>query len=281
MHMSGLFIGRPVMTTLVMLAILLFGVAGYRRPPVRDPPNVGFPTVLVTAQLPGANPETMASAVATPLEKEFSTIAGLDSMSSTSAQGSTSITLQFNLGRDIDAAAQDVQAAIAKTAPQLPRDMPAPPSYRKVNPADQPVLYMALSSPVLPLSQVDEYAQTLVAQRVSMVGGVSQVQVFGSQKYAVRAQLDPSALATRNIGIDEVAAAIQGGNVNLPTGTLYGSFKAFTVQARGQLTDAAQYMPLIVSYRDGSPVRLKDIGRAIDSVENDKVASWYKGTRAG
>ncbi|HLB25651.1 MAG TPA: efflux RND transporter permease subunit [Nitrospirota bacterium] len=280
MHMSGLFIRRPVMTTLVMLAILLFGVAGYRRLPVSDLPNVDFPTVLVTAQLPGANPETMASAVATPLEKEFSTIAGLDSMSSTSAQGSTSITLQFNLGRDIDAAAQDVQAAIAKTAPQLPRDMPAPPSYRKVNPADQPVLYMALSSPVLPLSQVDEYAQTLVAQRVSMVGGVSQVQVFGSQKYAVRAQLDPSALATRNIGIDEVAAAIQGGNVNLPTGTLYGSFKAFTVQARGQLTDAAQYMPLIVSYRDGSPVRLKDIGRAIDSVENDKVASWYNGTRA-
>jgi len=280
MNISELFIKRPVMTTLVMLAILIFGLTAYKTLPVSDLPNVDFPTVLVTASLPGASPETMASAVATPLEKQFSTIAGIDNMSSTSALGVTSITVQFSLDRNIDAAAQDIQAMIAKSASQLPKDMPSPPSYQKVNPADQPILYMAVSSPTLPLYTVDEYAETYIAQRISMISGVAQVQVFGAQKYAVRVQLDPNALATRKIGIDEVAAAIQQGNVTLPTGTLYGRNKAFTVEATGQLNNAAAYRPLIVAYRGGAPVRLQELGRVKDSVENDKVASWYVDTRA-
>ncbi|MGH9555019.1 MAG: efflux RND transporter permease subunit, partial [Terriglobales bacterium] len=280
MNVSELFIRRPVTTTLVMLAFLLFGIMGYRVLPVSDLPNVDFPTIVVNASLPGASPETMASAVATPLERQFSTIAGLDSMNSTSGQGFSSVTLQFNLGRDIDAAAQDVQAAIAKTSAQLPPDMPTPPSYQKVNPADQPILYLALHSPTLPLSTVDEYAQTFVAQRISMVSGVAQVQVFGSQKYAVRAQLDPKALATRQIGIDEVAAAVRSGNSNLPTGTLWGAQRAFTVESNGQLTQASAYRPLVVAYRNGNPVRLEELGRVIDSVENDKAAGWFTDRRA-
>ncbi|MGD8376418.1 MAG: efflux RND transporter permease subunit [Acidobacteriota bacterium] len=275
MNIANLFIRRPVMTTLVMLAILLFGIMAYRLLPVSDLPNVDFPTIQVSAALPGASPETMASSVATPLERQFSTIAGLDSMSSTSALGSTQIVLQFSLSRDLDAAAQDVQAAIAKTAPQLPPDMPSPPSYQKVNPADQPILYIALTSPTLPLWTLDEYGQTQMAQRISTISGVAQVFVYGSQKYAVRVQLDPRALASRGIGIDEVAGAIQTGNVNLPTGILFGEHKAFTVEADGQLTEAEAYLPLIVAYRDGAPVRLRDLGRVIDSVENDKTAAWY------
>ena len=280
MNIPELFIRRPVMTTLVMLAILLFGVMGYRHLPVSDLPNVDFPTLLVTANLPGASPETMASSVATPLEKQFSTIAGIDSMTSSSGIGLTQITLTFSLSRNIDAAAQDVQAAIAKAASQLPRDMPSPPSYQKVNPADQPILYFALYSPTLPLSMVDEYAQTFIAQRISMISGVAQVLVFGSQKYAVRVRLDPDSMAARGIGIDEVAGAIEQGNVNLPTGTLSGPHQAFTVETRGQLMEADAYRPLVVAYRNGSPVRLQDIGTVVDSVENDKVASWYKTTRA-
>src|SRR5947207_12601289 len=214
----------------------------------------------------------MATAVATPLEKQSSAIAGVDSMTSSNTLGSTQITVQFTLSRNIDAAAQDVQAAIAKTARDLPADMPAPPSYQKVNPADQPVLYIAMSSPTLKLSQVDEYAQTTIAQQISTVSGVAQVQVNGSQKYAVRAQLDPRAMATRKIGIDEVRSAIQNGNVNMPTGTLFGQHSAFTIQASGQLTDADRFRPLVVAYRNGSPVRLADIGLVTDSVENDKTA---------
>jgi HAE1 family hydrophobic/amphiphilic exporter-1 len=278
-NIAELHIRRPVMTTLVMLGILLFGIMAYRHLPVSDLPNVDFPTVLVTASLPGASPETMASSVATPLEKEFSTIAGLDSMSSVNALGMSQITLQFALNRDIDAAAQDVQAAISKAARQLPPDLPSPPSYQKVNPADQPVLYLALTSPTLPLYQVDEYAQTIMAQRISMVSGVAQVQVFGTQKFAVRIQLDPKALTYRGLGIDEVADAVKKANVNLPTGTLYGMHQAFMVQATGQLTTAAPYRPLIVAYRGGQPVRLQDLGQVIDSVENDKIASWYKMNR--
>ncbi len=275
MNIADLFIRRPITTVLLMLAILLFGVTAYQRLPVSDLPNVDFPTILVAASVPGASPETMASAVATPLERQFSTIAGVDSMTSTNALGNTLITLQFSLSRDIDAAAQDVQAAISRAARQLPPDMPSPPSFQKVNPADQPVLYLALSSQTLPLSAVDEYGETLLAQRISMISGVAQVQVFGSQKYAVRVQVDPRAMATRAIGIDEVANGISSANVNLPTGTLWGSERAFTVQATGQLKDAAAYRPLIVAYRNGSPVRLEDIGTVIDSVENNKVASWY------
>jgi HAE1 family hydrophobic/amphiphilic exporter-1 len=268
------------MTTLVMLGILLFGIMGFRLLPVSELPNVDFPTIQVSASLPGANPDTMAAAVATPLERQFTTIAGVDSMTSSSAQGLTSITIQFSLDRNIDAAAQDVQAAIAKAQSQLPPGMPTPPSYQKVNPADQPILFLALSSPTLPLYTVDEYAQTLLAQRISTVSGVAQVQVFGAQKYAVRVQLDPNALASRGIGIDEVRSAVAQGNVNLPTGTLYGSHQAFSVQATGQLTDAAAYRPLIVAYRNGAPVRLEQLGRVIDSVQNNKVASWYNNTRA-
>ena len=280
MNISELFIRRPIMTTLVMMAIVLFGIIGYKLLPVNDLPNVDFPTILVSAGLPGASPETMASAVAIPLERQFSTIAGIDSMSSTNAQGIAQITLQFTLDRDIDAAAQDVQAMIAKAAPQLPSNMPTPPSYRKVNPADQPILYLALSSPTLPLSTVNEYADTFIAQRISMLSGVAQVQIFGSQKYAVRIQIDPRALAYRGIGINEISEAVQEGNVELPTGTLYGPDKAFVVQANGQLYDASAYRPLIVAYRNGSPVHLEELGRVIDSVENDKVASWYNNTRA-
>ncbi|MDH7500228.1 MAG: efflux RND transporter permease subunit, partial [candidate division NC10 bacterium] len=248
--------------------------------PVSDLPNVDFPTLQVQASLPGASPETMASAVATPLERQFSTIAGLDSMNSTNGLGVTQITLQFNLDRDIDAAAQDVQAAITKAQKQLPQDMPAPPSYQKVNPADQPVLYLSLSSPTLRLSTVNEYAHSFIAPRISMISGVAQVQLFGSQKYAVRAQLNPEALAARSIGIDEVAAAVSQANVNLPTGILSGTHQAYTVEASGQLTTAALYRPIIVAYRNGQPVRLEELGRVIDSVENDKVASWYNDTRA-
>ncbi len=278
MSISDLFIRRPVATTLVMGGILVFGILGYKQLPVSDLPTVDFPTINVSASLPGASPETMASAVATPLEKQFSTIAGLDSMTSSSAQGSTSIVLQFALDRNIDAAAQDVQASIAKTMNQLPQNI-LPPSYQKVNPADSPILFFALMSPSLPLSTLDEYGQTLMAQRISMVSGVAQVQVYGSQKYAVRMLLDPNALASRGIGIDEVANAISNGNVNLPTGILWGTNKAFTVQASGQLQNASAFRPLIVTYRNGSPVRLGDLGDVLDSVQNDKVAAWYNDSR--
>jgi HAE1 family hydrophobic/amphiphilic exporter-1 len=276
---TQLFIRRPITTTLIMAAILLFGIFAYRLLPVSDLPNVDFPTIQVNASLPGASPETMGSAVALPLEKQFSTIAGLDSMTSSSALGSTSITLQFALDRNIDAAAQDVQAMIAKTLSQLPPELPTPPSYQKVNPADQPVLYLSLNSPTMRLSDVDEYAETTVAQRISMVSGVAQVQVFGAQKYAVRAQIDPRALAVHQIGIDDVENAIRNANVNLPTGTLYGHSTAYTVQATGQLLNANQYRNLIVAYRNGSPVRLDEVGRVFDSVENDKTASWFNGRR--
>ena len=275
MSIAELFIKRPVMTTLVMLAILLFGVMAYRVLPVSDLPNVDFPTIQVSASLPGANPDTMASAVATPLEKQFSTIAGLDSMTSSSTQGNSQITLQFNLSRNLDAAAQDVQSMIAKAARDLPQNMPTPPSYQKVNPADQPILYLSLSSPTLRLSDVDEYAETLIAQRVSMINGVAQVSVYGAQKYAVHVKLNPTAMASRQIGIDEVASAIVNGNVDQPTGTLYGAHQAFVVQANGQLEKAADYAPLIVDYRNGAPVRLRDLGQVVDGVENDKTASWF------
>jgi HAE1 family hydrophobic/amphiphilic exporter-1 len=277
---AELFIRRPVMTTLVMSGVVVFGVMGYRLLPVSDLPNVDFPTISVSAALPGASPETMASSVATPLEREFSTIAGIDSMTSSSVLGNTQITLQFNLSRDIDAAAQDVQAAIARATRRLPPDMPNPPSYRKVNPADQAVLYLALTSPSLPLYTLNEYADTLMAQRISMVNGVAQVSVYGAQKFAVRVQLDPEQLASRQIGIDEVAQAIENANVNLPTGTLFGPQTALTIEATGQLMDAAAYRPLIVAYRDGNPVRLEELGRVVDSVENDKTAAWYADERA-
>jgi HAE1 family hydrophobic/amphiphilic exporter-1 len=242
-------------------------------------PNVDFPTIQVTGELPGASPETMASAVATVLERQFSTIAGIDEMSSVSGQGVTRITIQFALDRDIDAAAQDVNSAIASAARQLPATMPAPPSFRKVNPADFPVYYLALTSETMPLSTVNEYAETYLAQRISTINGVAQVQVFGQQKYAVRVQVDPNAMAARGVGINEVEQAVANANVNLPTGTLYGKDRMFAVQATGQLQDAAAFRPIIVAYRNGSPVRLQELGRVIDNVQNDKLAAWFKGKR--
>jgi len=280
MNIADPFIRRPIMTSLVMVAIFIFGAVSYFRLPVNDLPNVDFPTIQVSANLPGANPDTMAAAVATPLENQLSTIPGVDSMTSNSGVGSTRITLQFDLDRDIDAAAQDVQAAISAATRSLPKNMPTPPSFRKVNPADHPVLYLALSSPTLPLSAVDEYAQTLIGQRLSTITGVAQVNVYGSQKFAVRAQLDPRALASRGIGINEVAAAISDANVNLPTGVLDGAKQAFTIEANGQMFKAAAYRQMVVAYREGSPIRLEELGRVIDSVENTRIAGWYNSTRA-
>ncbi len=279
MSIPELFIRRPVATILVMFGILVVGVAGYRALPVSDLPNVDYPTIQVSVNLPGANPETMAAAVALPLEKQFSTIAGLDSMSSQNFLGKTNITMQFVLSRDIDGAAQDVQAAITQASRNLPQNLPAPPAFSKVNPADFPVLFLVLTSPTLPLSTVDEYAETLIAQSISTVNGVAQVQVFGGQKYAVRVQADPQALATRQIGIDEVEQSLEEGNVNLPTGTLWGPHQAVNVEATGQLFTAPDYAHLIVAYRNGSPVRISDIGRVIDGVENDKTAAWFNGVR--
>src|ERR1700726_4170912 len=279
MSIPELFIRRPVATVLVMFGILLVGVAGCRALPGSDLPNADYPTIQVQGNPPGAHPDTMAAAVALPLEKQFSTIAGLDSMSSRTFLGKTNITLQFILSRNIDGAAQDVQAAITKASRGLPQNMPAPPSFNKVNPADFPVLFLVMSSPTLPLSTVDEYAETLISQSVSTVNGVAQVQVWGGQKYAVRAQVDPQAMATRQIGIDEVEKALNEGNVNMPTGTLWGPHQAVNVEATGQLFTAPDYAPLIVAYRNGSPVRLSDIGHVIDGVENDKTAASYNGVR--
>jgi HAE1 family hydrophobic/amphiphilic exporter-1 len=280
MNIAEIFIRRPVMTTLVMIAILLFGVMAYRQLPVSDLPNVDFPTIQVSASLPGASPETMAASVATPLERQFSTISGLDSMTSSSSLGSTNVTLQFNLARNLDAAAQDVQAAIAAAGRQLPPNMPAPPSYNKVNPADQPVIYLALSSETMPMNQLDEYAETLMAQRISTVQGVAQVQVYGAQKYAVRIQLDPREIATRGVGIDEVVSAVRSSNVNLPTGVLYGPYTNYTIQANGQLFKAADYRRVTVAWRNGAPVHLEEIGRVLDDVENNQSAAWFRGKPA-
>src|SRR5580704_15484980 len=275
MNFSETFIRRPIATSLMMAAIALFGLVAYRSLPVSDLPNVDFPTLLVTASLPGASPDTMASAVATPLENQFSNISGLDSMTSTNSLGSTQVTLEFVLNKSLDGAAVDVQSAITQAARLLPTGMPTPPTFTKVNPADQPILYLAITSQTLPLWTLDEYAETRIAQRISMVSGVAQVQVLGAQKYAVHAQVDPHLLASRQIGINEVQTALSGWNVNLPTGSIIGPQRAFTLQATGQLMSAAQYRPLIVAYRNGSPVRMEQLGNVIDSVEDDKTASWF------
>ncbi|HVL16205.1 MAG TPA: efflux RND transporter permease subunit, partial [Gemmata sp.] len=275
MNISRPFILRPVMTTLLTVGVVLCGALGYTSLAVDALPRVDFPTIQVTAALPGASPETMASSVATPLEKEFTAIPGLEKVSSVSALGSTSITLEFSLDRDIDAAALDVQSAISKASRSLPPDMPSDPSFRKVNPADFSILVLALRSDTLPLYEVNEYAETLLAQRLSMVQGVAQVVVFGQQKRAVRVQVDPDVLAARRIGIDEVSGAIRDANVNLPTGTFQGRQRAFNIQSSGQLMSAREYRPVIVAYRNGKPVRLGEIGAVTDGVENDKLAAWF------
>ena len=280
MNISSLFIRRPVATILVMFGILLAGGMGYRLMPVADLPTVDFPTISVTATLAGASPETMAASVATPLEKEFSTIAGLDSMTSSNSLGISRITLQFDLSQNIDSAAQDVQSAISRVQRRLPSDMTSPPSFRKVNPADFPIFFLAVSSDTLLLSDVTEYAENFIGQRLSMVSGVAQVQVFGSQKYAVRVQADPQAMAVRGIGIDEVGNALSTGNVNLPVGTMQGPYMEYTLQSSGKLMNAEAYRPLIVAWRNGAPVRLEEIATVSDSVENDRRISWFDGTPA-
>ncbi len=278
MNLSEPFIKRPVMTTLLMAGILVFGLVAYRTLPVSDLPPVDYPTISVSASVPGASPTTMAASVATPLEKQFSTIAGLEVITSTSFQGNTQIALQFALDRDIDAAASDVQAAITQTIRQLPQNI-VPPTYQKVDPSQSPIIVYALTSASLKLSQLDEFGQVTIGQRLSTVEGVAQVQVYGSQKYAVRIQLDPQAMAARQIGIDEVSDAIDQGNVNLPTGILWGTDRAYAVQATGQLQNASEFRPLIVAWRNGRPVRLEDLGRVIDSVQDTKAAAWYNQTR--
>jgi hydrophobic/amphiphilic exporter-1 (mainly G- bacteria), HAE1 family len=279
MNISDIFIKRPVATTLIQLAIVIFGVVAYRSLPVSDLPAVDFPTIQVQAGLPGANPETMASAVAAPLEKQFSAIAGISSISSTNGIGSTSITLQFDLDRDIDAAAQDVQVAISRTTRSLPAEMPTPPSFQKVNPSDQPIIFLTLSSPVLPLSQVNEYAEVNVGQRLSTLKGVAQVQIFGAQRFAVRVDVNPRQMAARGLDLDTLAAAIGRNSVNRPTGTLYGPDRTFAVKTDGQLENATEFRPLIVAYRDGRPVRLDEVADVYDGVENDKQASWFNDSR--
>ncbi len=279
MNLSGPFIRRPVATTLVMMGILLFGVLAFQSLPVSDLPNVDYPVITVRANLPGAGPETMASSVATPLEKQFSTIAGLDAMTSNSTLGSTTVTLQFTLDRNIDDAAQDVQAAIAQTLRQLPQGI-LPPSYQKSNPSDSPIVFYALTSDLLPLSSLDEYAQTFLAQRISTVKGVAQVNVFGSQKFAVRIQLDPQAMAARGVGLDQVTAAVGSGNVNVPSGVLWGPQQAVTLNAQGQLQDATAFRSLVVATHNGALVRLGDLGQVVDGVQDTRTASWFNGKRA-
>jgi HAE1 family hydrophobic/amphiphilic exporter-1 len=278
MNLSKLFIMRPVTTTLLMLGIMVFGTMAYRTLPVSDLPTIDFPTIQVSAGLPGASPETMAATVALPLEKQFAAIAGLSNINSVSQMGTTNITLQFNLSRNIDAAAQDVQAMIGRASRALPPQMPAPPSYQKSNPGDQSVILLVLRSATLPLSMIDEYAQQSIAQRLSMLPGVAQIDVFGSQKYAVRIDVDPRELAARSIGIDEVAAAVGSANSNLPTGTIYGQ-KTFVVQTNGQLMRASAFGPSILAYRNGNPVRLEEVAHVYDGVENDRSGAWQKGER--
>jgi HAE1 family hydrophobic/amphiphilic exporter-1 len=279
MNLSRLFIERPVATLMLVLAMALFGALAYRELPVNDLPQVDFPTLRISASLPGANPETMANTVATPLERQLSTVQGIESMSSQSGQGSTNITLQFDLSRDIDAAAQDVQTAIAQAARNLPDGMD-PPQLRKINPSDAPILYLALSADRLPLTKLDAIADTHVAQRLSTLSGVAQVQVFGSQKYALRLYLDPAKLLARGLAFADVVAAVQAANANLPSGTLDGATRAYTVKAPVALANAQDFGDIVVAYKDGAALRVRDLGRAVDGVENDKARTWYNGTRA-
>ena len=275
MNISEVFIRRPIATSLLMAAIALFGVVAYRALPVSDLPQVDFPTLNVGAGLPGGDPGTMASSVASPLERQFTTIAGLDSMVSRSSSGSANITLQFDLSRDIDSATVDVQTAIAAAMPLLPAGMPSPPSFHKNNPNDQPIITLNLTSSTLPMSLLDDYAETMIAPRISMVNGVSQVQVQGAQKYAVRVQLDPEKLHAEQIGINEVDQALQNWNVNLPTGQLFGATSTFNIKAAGQLMNAGAFKPVVVTYRRGAPVRLDQVANVIDSVENVFNGNWF------
>src|SRR5436190_7661299 len=274
MNLSEIFIRRPIATSLLMLAIGLFGVVSYRALPVSDLPSVDYPTLNVFAGLPGGDPNTMASSVASPLERQFTTIAGLDSMTSSSGTGNSNVTLQFDLGRDIDSAAVDVQTAISEVMPLLPSTMTSPPSFRKNNPADDPIMFLAVTSRTVPMSVLDDYAENVIAPRISMVSGVSQVDVMGAQKYAVRVQVDPDKLRANQIGLNEVDLALQNWNVNLPTGQLFGPLSTYTIRAGGQLPNAQAFRPIVLAYRQGRAIRLDQVANVVDSVENTRNVSW-------
>jgi hydrophobic/amphiphilic exporter-1 (mainly G- bacteria), HAE1 family len=280
MNISEFCIRHPVATTLMSVALVAGGIFAYLFLPVAALPRVEFPVINVSASLPGASPDTMANAVATPLIKQFATISGIDTISSTSSQGSTSIAVQFNLNRDIDSAAADIQAAIARVQRQLPDEMTEPPSYRKVNPADAPIMILALSGDITPLPDMDAFAQQVISPALSTVEGVAQVQVFGSQKYAVRIQLDPDILAARGIGVDEVQTAVAAANTVTPVGTLRNTEQSLAIQATTDLSNADQFRSVIVATRNARPVRLGELGVVSDSVENNQTASWYNNTRA-
>jgi HAE1 family hydrophobic/amphiphilic exporter-1 len=279
MNIAALFIRRPIATTLIMVGIVTFGLVGYRQLSVSDLPPIDYPTINVNASFSGASPETMASSVATPLERAFSTIPGVEQITSSSNQGSTNITLQFALSRDIDAAAQDVQTALSRAQRGLPEDMREPPSYFKANPSDYPIIFYSVASKTLPLSTVNEYAETVLMPRLSTIEGVAQVDIMGAQRYAVRIQVDPRALAYRRIGIDEVVSAVNANNIATPAGALWGRHKVLALQSNGQLQDAASFREITIAYRNGSPVRLGDVGNVLNAVSNPRSGNWYNGAR--
>jgi hydrophobe/amphiphile efflux-1 (HAE1) family protein len=275
MNISEPFIRRPIATSLMMLGILVFGLGAYALLPVAALPKVDFPTIVVSINYPGASPDTMASAVATPLEQQFASIPSLAQMTSTSGTGSAAITLQFDLERSIDAAATDVQQAINAASGVLPPDLPAPPTYKKVNPADRAVLIYAVHSNALPISRVDDYAYTILAQKLSTVPGVGQVSIFGQQTYAAHVQINPTAIASRGIGLEDVRNALSATTLDRPKGTLEGEHQTFTIDANDQLFKAAQYNDVIIAYRHGAPVRVKDVGQAIDGTQYARTGAWF------
>ena len=280
MNISEACIRRPVMTTLITASLIVFGLFGYRLLAVAALPRVDFPTIEVTATLPGASPETMAASVAGPIERQFSTIAGVTSMTSQSTLGQAKIAIQFDLSRNIDGAALDVQTALSVAQRRLPIEMTTPPSFRKVNPADSPILFISLVSETLPMSTIDDYGQIILAQQISQLPGIAQVLVFGSQKFAVRVQVDPVAAAARNISLDDVRTVLSKANSNTPVGTLTGKDRNTTLLASGAMRRAADYKDVVVAWRNGAPVKLTEIADVLDSVENDKVASWFNNDRA-
>src|SRR5712691_10848864 len=280
MNFSEACIRRPVMTTLITASFIVFGIFAYRLLPVAALPAVDFPTINVTAQLPGASADTMAASVASPIERQLATIAGITAMTSTSSLGLSSITVQFDLNRNIDGAALDVQTALTVAARRLPVEMTTPPSFRKVNPAEFPILYMSLISPTLPLSTVNEYGEITLAQQISQLPGVAQVLVYGAQKFAVRVQVDPVAAAARGVSLDEVRTVLGKTGSNTPVGTLSGPRQDVTLQATGAILHASDYRTVVVKYVNGAPIKLEEIARVVDSVENDKIASWFNDERA-
>ena len=280
MTLSETCIRRPVLTTLMTASLIVFGAFAYRLLPVAALPAVDFPTIQITASLPGASPETMAASVASPIERQLSTIAGISTMSSSSSLGTTQITVQFDLGRNIDGASLDVQTALATAQRRLPSEMTTPPFFRKVNPGDFAVLYLSMRSDTMPLSKIDDYAETVVAPTISQLSGVAQVLVYGAQKFAVRVQVDPAAAAARNISLDDIRSVVAKANSSTPVGSLQGKERTVSLLATGAMQHAADYRNVVVAYRNGAPIKLNQVARVIDSVENDNEASWYNDKRA-